>query len=146
MARTTRVRSSDAIHVEGLTELNRSLKAMDSNLPKQLRAANKDVATEVAHGAQSAAYALGGVAAKTAPSIKASAGVTSAGVALGGPDYPFAGGAEFGSARYPQFKPWRGNGSDAGYFVYPTIRDKVDDIQRTYEEAVDDLIKRVGLA
>lgn len=146
MPRTTRVKSSDSIHVEGLRELSRSLREMDKALPRELREAGKDVAKTVAGAAQSRAVGLGGVAAKSAPSIKPSAGITSAGVAFGGPAYPFAGGAEFGSFKYPQFKPWRGAGSDAGYFVYPAIRDKSDEIQATYEDKVNALIKRVNLA
>lgn len=147
MARTTRVKASDAIHVEGLTELNRSLKALDAKLPKELRAANKDVATHVAGVAQSNAYSLGGVAAKfLAPSIKPSAGITSAGVGFGGPAWPAAAGAEFGSIKYKQFEPWRGNGSEAGYAVYPAVRSEIDEMQHTYEQSVDHLIKKVGLA
>ena len=57
-----------------------------------------------------------------------------------------AGGAEFGSYRYHQFKPWRGSSSDAGYFLYPSIRDDAGRIEEEYRDAVDDLIKRAGLA
>lgn len=146
MAKTTRITGSDSIRVEGLAELSKSLRVLDKSLQRELRAAGKDVATKVAGLAKARAYALGGVAAKTAPSIKPSAGVTSAGVAFGGDAYPFAGGAEFGSGRYRQFDPWRGNGSDAGYFVYPAIRSSADEIEETYSEHVDDLIKRAGLA
>lgn len=35
---------------------------------------------------------------------------------------PYNMGAEFGSYRYHQFKTWRGNGDDAGYFLWPAIR------------------------
>lgn len=142
---TQRIRSG-TVAVEGLTELNRALRRMGPEFPKEMRAVNKTVAEFVANDARSNAYSLGGVAAHVAPSIKASAGTTSAGVAFGGPSWPMAGGAEFGSIRYKQFQPWRGNGPDAGYFVYPAIRQDADRIEDEYTEAVDDLIKKVGLA
>lgn len=142
---TQRIRSG-TLSVDGLTELRRDLKALGKDLPKELRKANKSVADYVADLSASAAYSLGGVAAHVAPSIKASAGQISAGVTFGGSAYPMAGGAEFGSQRYKQFKPWRGNGSDAGYFVYPTIRDNAERIESHYTDVIDDLLERVGLA
>jgi hypothetical protein len=134
-----------AVQVDGLVELNRALKVMGGDLPKELRAANKAVATFVTADAKSAAESLGGVAALVAPSIKASAGATSAGVAFGGPAYPMAGGAEFGAYQYPQFHPWRGNGPGAGYFVYPAIRQDVDRIETEYHNALEHLIAKAGL-
>lgn len=45
-------------------------------------------------------------------------------------------GAEFGSKRFRQFRPWTGNDTQAGYFLYPTIRDMSDEMQSRYWEAV----------
>ena len=145
MARTTRIRSGE-VNVEGLDQLSRALKEMGPEFGKELRKTNKAVADFVAADAKAAAYSVGGVAAHVAPSIKATAGATSAGVGFGGSAYPMAGGAEFGSLRYKQFQPWRGNSSDAGYFVYPAIRQDAERIETEYAHAVDDLIRRVGLA
>jgi hypothetical protein len=128
-----------------LTELNRALRAMGPEFQKELKATNLDVAQMVATDAKSEAYSLGGVAAKVAPSIRASARNVAAGVSFGGTAYPFAAGAEFGSYKYAQFKPWRGNGSDAGYFVYPAIRQDADKIEAQYTDALDDLLRRNGL-
>jgi hypothetical protein len=140
----TRIRSG-AVQVEGLRELSRALKALDATLPRELRAANKAAAEVVASRARARALGLGSVAAKTAPSINASAGAQSAGVGFGGPAYPFGGGAEFGSLRYRQFQPWTGNGPDAGYFVYPTIRDDDAEWFGEYEEAIEGLLRKAGL-
>ena len=143
----TRIRTG-AVNVEGLRELNKALKELGPEFPKEMRKTNKDVADGVASEARSAALSLGGVAAKAAPSLKASAGTTSAGVALGGNSAPWAAGAEFGGGRRPttkQFRPWRGNGPDAGYFLYPTIRENAEQIEGQYREALDELIARVGL-
>lgn len=141
---TSRIRSG-AVAVEGLSQLNRALRELESGLPKAARAGSKEIAQDVADQARGLAQSLGGVAAHVAPSIKASAGAKSAGVAFGGPAWPMAGGAEFGALNYPQFQPWRGNSNGAGYFVYPTIRDMADEITDRYLEHFDDLKRRAGL-
>lgn len=144
----TRIRSG-AIEVEGLGDLNRALKRLGDEAPAALREANKEAAEDVAGGSRSRAFALGGVAARVAPTISARAGATSAGVGLGGAAHPEAMGAEFGGGRRKttrQFKPWRGSGEGAGYFVYPTIRDRSDQIVETYTDKIDHLTKRLGLS
>lgn len=155
---TTRVRTG-LIKVDGLSELNRALRDMGPQMQKQLKAASKEIATFVANDARAAAEALGGVAAHVAPSIKPSSGALSAGVALGGPAYPMAGGAEFGAGNnkmrsrrtgeyvgFRQFEPWRGNSTNAGYFLYPSIRRDVDRIETEYTAAVEAVINRLGLS
>lgn len=139
-----RIRSGD-VQVRGLAELNRTLRALGPDVQKELKETNRSVAEFVADDAKGAAHSLGGVAAKVAPSIKAKAGNTSAGVSFGGAAYPMAGGAEFGSIKYKQFKPWRGNGSDAGYFLYPAIRRDAERITTEYTHALDRLMRRHGL-
>lgn len=137
-----------AVEVTGLRELNKALKELGPEFPKEMRKTNKSVADEVRNDARGKALSLGGVAAKTAPTLKSSSGTNSAGVSLGGTTAPWAAGAEFGGGRRSttrQFKPWRGSGPDAGYFVYPTIRENADDIVDAYNEAIGDLLQRVGL-
>lgn len=145
-----RINSSDqGVRVEGLNELNRALKAIGGReLQNELKAAGKTVADAVASDARSNAYSLGGVAALVAPSIASSARFTGAGVSLGGASHPAAAGAEFGGGGRPttqQFAPWRGSGSDAGYFVYPAIRSNSDRIADEYLGAVEDLARKYDL-
>lgn len=137
---------SQGVNVRGLAELNRALKQLGPEVRAELKAANVEVGEMVANDAANIAYGLGGVAAKTAPSIKATKTQNGAGVAFGGAAYPFAGGAEFGSFRYKQFQPWRGNGAGAGYFLYPAIRQDSDEIAETYMERLDDLIRKYDLS
>ena len=134
---------SSTIQVKGLTEFRKSLKDLNSQFPRELAKINQDVAKDVADAAQSAAQNLGGVAAKSAPAISAVRSQVVSAVKLNGAAYPYALGAEFGSVKYKQFKAWRGNGSDAGYFLFPTIRKKVDDgsIINKYADAIDKLAK-----
>ncbi len=136
---------SQGVRVTGLVELNRALKALGPEVQKELKAANFEVGSMVADDARSIAMGLGGVAAKVAPSIKATKTATGAAVSFGGAAYPMAGGAEFGSLRYKQFQPWRGNGSDAGYFVYPAIRQDADQIEATYLDRIDDIMRKNGM-
>ncbi|HKY57854.1 MAG TPA: hypothetical protein VJL80_07435 [Aeromicrobium sp.] len=144
MARAQRIKTG-TIEVHGLRELNRALKKVEGGTPNALRDTNKKVAESVTSKARSRATGLGGVAAHVAPSLRANAGATSAAVAGGGAAYPMFGGAEFGAIRFKQFQPWRGNGSDAGYFLYPAIRDEAPNIESEYREALDDLIRKAGL-
>lgn len=142
-----RALKAGAIRVEGLTELNKALRAIGPEARTQLKEASKRIADFVAADARSHAQARGGVAAKVAPSIKPRAGLAgSAGVAFGGAAYPFAGGAEFGSQRFHQFDSWTGNGPSAGYFLYPAIRQDAERIVTEFTQSLDELIRRVGLA
>lgn len=143
--------SNDAfrVDVEGLAELSKDLRALDKNLARELRAANKSVAGFVASDARAAALSLGGVAAHSAPSVKPAAGGDWAGVALGNDSYPMAAGAEFGGQRRPttqQFQPWRGSDSSAGYFLYPSIRNDSDRIETEYTAALDEVLRKADLA
>lgn len=149
-----------AVRVEGLSELNKALRDIGPEARAELKAASKKVADFVAADAKAAAASLGGVAAKVAPSITPRAGIGgTAGVAFGGARYPMAGGAEFGAGRdrmrnrksgqyvgYRQFQPWRGSGSSAGYFLYPSIRRDADRIITEFTTALDEVVKKVGLA
>jgi hypothetical protein len=133
--------SSAGVRVSGLKELDRALRQLGSELEDELKETDRTVAGAVADHARGIAHSIGGVAAKTAPSISASAD----GLGFGGGGYPFAGGAEFGAVRYKQFKPWRGSGSAAGYFVYEAIRDDSEQIEDTYLEGLDNVTQRSGL-
>jgi hypothetical protein len=136
---------SDGVNVEGLAELRRALKAVSATAPKELSAAGKEVADFVAADAKDAAGALGGVAAKVAPSISARASAGGGALGLGGSSYPMALGAEFGGRGRPttqQFKPHLGR---TGYFVYPTIRRDADRIESEYADKLDDLMRKYDL-
>lgn len=139
--------SSVGVRVEGLRELNKALREIGPDAQKQLKETNLDVAQDVARDATGIAYGLGGVAAKTAPSIKAASRVVAAGVSFGS-GMPWAMGAEFGGGRRSttqQFKPWRGSGPQAGYFVYEAIRQDSEEIVEAYEDAIDKVLRENGL-
>lgn len=120
-----------------LAKLQRDLRDVAAGMDEAAKEADHNSAELVAEKASSAAHALGGVAARVAPSINAQDGRA----VFGGPTYPEAKGAEFGALQFPQFKPWRGDGDGAGYFFTPSIRDTEDEVDQAYYDAVDDLLK-----
>ena len=146
-----------AVQIDGLVQLQRDLRQLDAALPKELRKVNLDVAKLVAQRAQARARGLGGVNAAAAGSIKALAQQRNAAVQIRATAaIPFALGAEFGAGHdsrrhrktgmyrgYNQFPIWRGNGADAGYAVYPTIRDSNSAIVEAYQQRLTELLTEV---
>lgn len=133
------------VNVEGLDRLRRDLKAVSAEAAKELRQAHVDVAQTVAGDARDRAYGLGGVAAKTAPTVRASGTQAGAAIALGGPSAPWAAGAEFGGQGRPTTQQFRPHLGRTGYFVYPAIRDNAETAEATYLDAIDDLMRRHDL-
>lgn len=141
-----RVSGDATLRVDGIKELNAALKQLGVEFKGEMRRTLKEIADVEAAHAKAAAQGLGSTAAHVAPSIKASAGAQFAGISLGD---PAAAGAEFGGRGRPttqQFQPWRGNGEDAGYFVWPTIRKDGPSIDEKAAEGMERLIKKAGLA
>lgn len=133
----------EVVRVEGLRDLQAELRKID--LARDLRDANKQAAEVVATAAQARAQGLGGVAAKTAPSVKAAAEQRRAKVTIGSNREPWALGAEFGGGARPttqQFEPWRGSGSSAGYFLYPAVRSTREQFVDAYDKALEQLVRR----
>jgi len=129
----------EKIRVDGLKDLRRELRAVDVAFPKELRLRTKKIADGVAAGTAASFASRGGVAPKVAASVKALAQQTGAQIKIGGPRFPYALGAEFGSVQYKQFPPWKGSGPGAGYSLYETIRDRRQQIIDEYADMLTDL-------
>lgn len=142
----------EAVQIVGLKQFQADLRQLDKSLPAELRKLNLAVAQMVVEHAQARAASLGAMQAKAATVLKAQAQQRNAAVSLTPTSsVPFALGAEFGAGRdsprqrssgtyvgYRQFEHWGGNGGDAGYFMYPTIR--ADD-----EHIVDAYVQRLNV-
>lgn len=155
MARGT---PTGAVQVRGLSELQRALRDVDVALPRELRVANKEAAELVADAARARAEGLGGVAEKTAPSIRALGEQRRAKIALGGARYPFALGANFGAYHdrprntahgrlegWNQFPSWAGNrftGGSRDRFLYWAVAHKRKEFIEVYEQLLDAVAKR----
>jgi hypothetical protein len=147
---------SGGAKVVGLDELRRELKRLDdAGLIGELKDVNYEVASSVIGPMKSKAAGIGAMEARAAATLSASKAAARAQVNFGGAKAPFAGGAEFGAGRdsirsrasgsyvgYRQFNPWRGNGGDAGYFMYPTIRDRMDDIVERYGDGIEKITRK----
>ncbi len=130
---------TSGVKVTGLAELRRELKKLDNaqQLSDDLRDANKAVAELVVDKSKLTAAGVSRLARAAAESLRPSRTVNRAQVLIGSSAIPFALGAEFGSFKYTQFATWRGNGEDAGYFMWPTIRQYNAEIVELYGDALD---------
>lgn len=134
---------TERVRVTGLDELRRELRKLDDKgLIDELKATNYEVATDVVEGAKRRASTVSRQADRAASSLRASRTAARAQVLIGSAAVPFALGAEFGSMRYKQFPGWRGNGEDAGYFLWPEIRDQSPDIVEKYGDAMERISSR----
>lgn len=122
-----------SIQIDGLKDFLAGIRRAQIQVPVGIRLANKAAAELLATKSRSTAQSVGGVASKVAPTIRAGAGAAFASVRAGGSGQPYTYGAIFGSIRYKQFKPWRGNGADAGYFIYPDLRANRAEILAFYD-------------
>jgi hypothetical protein len=136
------------VEVTGLRELLREARKVERDLPKAMRTALLPVSQEVMGRARLRAGALGGVHRHAARrGLRAGATQNTAWIKLVATTEPTILGAEFGGGARKttrQFPPWRGAGSDAGYFVYPEIRGSADDVMEHVENAVEDLMRQAG--
>ena len=145
--------------VEGL---NRTLRALPREATAKLRDASQAIAAKVASDAAAAARSQGGIAAIVAPTIRAGRDRVPL-VRMGNSSpLPTSGngwtrgrsgkrqtigdviwGAEFGGGARPttrQFKPWLGNDTGAGYFLWPTVRGDREFIENAYGDAILDAV------
>lgn len=140
-----KIRGPVTLSYSGLKELRAALQGFDPALARQLTTVNKTIAQAVVTGAR----ARGGALTHPRPghealgTLKATAGQLSASVKYGDTGVPWALGEEFGSIRYHQFPPWRGNGTSAGYFLWPTIRDELPRLFDAYDEMIQSVLAQV---
>lgn len=151
------VERSGSIQVRGLRDLRSELKRLGNAkvLEAELATANEYVAEYVADKAEPRMRGLGSMGARAAQTLSASRSGVSARVSLGGNQFPGALGVEFGAIRdrlrataggpmrgWNQFQPWRGTGMNAGYALYPTIRENAAQIGEIYYRELDEILSR----
>lgn len=141
--------------VRGLDEFRAKLKKHSDRkqLEKELRQANYSVAKLIEDRSKPVMSGLrGGMGPKAADTIKASRSTVAARLNIGGA-VPFALGVEFGAVRnvprsvggrtirgWNQFDDWRGSGDDAGYAVFPTIRESTDEVLTLYGDEIERIL------
>lgn len=138
------------VEVKGVNELVRAFKKVDSDVPVGLRKEMLSIATEVTGAIQQKVPWKTG---RASGSVRPRASQRGAGIAFGGNAAPYFPWLDFGGTtgkghrpgqRYSGsvVRPWLGNPTGEGRYVYPTIRDKGEDIERAAEDAVVNAAKR----
>jgi hypothetical protein len=129
-----------AIRVTGLAELNRALRKVDTDLPKQIRLALNQAAEDVAAGARSTVPKRSG---KAAASYKARSTRTAARVAMGSARAPYAPWLDFGgktgkgkSVSRPFYKE--------GRYLFPALRKQRPQFEQKLLDAVMGVAKDAG--
>jgi hypothetical protein len=130
-----RIKKAGVVTVDGLDELRRELRKLDdAGLTDELKDANKAVADLVVVRAQQNASTR--MERRAASSLRSARQAARAQVMGGSAKVPFFGGAEFGSLRFTQFRPWTGSNSQSGYFLYPAIRESTEEIVEMYGDEI----------
>lgn len=131
----------DPVRIEGLAELARSLRAVNSDLPKALRlAANKAAGIVVAEAQRNVPRRTG----RAAKSIKARSTRTAAKVTSGGPRAPYMPWLDYGGKVGRNDTAARPFIAD-GRYVYPAYRSKREEFERVLRESLADAARAGGL-
>lgn len=145
----------EMIRVQGLRQIRRRLELLaDPDKTAEFSEAGRAVAQLIVAKAQARAGGMGPREARAAATLEPASFAAGAGVLCGGA--PGAFGSEFGADRnqrragrpggepagvhgWNQFRPWKGSGPGAGYFLWPTIRSETDEVLDIYGQALDDI-------
>lgn len=131
----------DPVRVEGLADLARSLRAVNSDLPKALRLAANKAAEIVVEEARRNVPRRTGAAAK---SIKAKSTRTAARVTSGGRRAPYMPWLDYGGKVGKNDTASRPFIAD-GRYVYPAYRSKRDEFEKVLRESLQDVARSGGL-
>jgi hypothetical protein len=134
----------DPIKIDGLAEFNRSLKKLDSDLPKALRLAGNSAADIVAAYAKQPVPmgpARGGHA---VTSIKAKSTRTEARVQGGGAKYAYYPWLDFGGRVGPK-KSVRRPFIKSGRYIYPAYTNNKEEIYNKLIQSLIDVAKAAGV-
>lgn len=120
----------------------KDMTVLQATLPRLLREEDEAQAGDIAKRARARGHQLGSVHGHAAPGIRA---VNQAPIVrLFAEEHPEILGAEFGGGRRPttrQFPPWLGKGEDAGYMLFPTIRERTESL---FEDRYAAIVQQVA--
>lgn len=143
MAARTRATSGRfvGLQIDGFDEFKETVKYGPANIRKAVKKVDRTWGAKAADIVRSRALSEGSTAAHVADSIRSKALQSGIQIRAGGDGYPEFWGAEFGGGNFAppkaksnrngrpgytnQFREWRGKGADAGYFVYPAVRERI---------------------
>ncbi len=132
---------TDPIKIQGLARLNRSLRAISKDAPKQLRLVGNEAANLVVDDAKPDVPTLTGRAAKT---VKAASTRTAAQVKAGGARAAYYPWLDFGG-RVGVNRSVKRQFIKGGRYIFPAYSDNRERIGEKLEQGMTDLIKDSGL-
>ena len=143
---------AEAVRIEGLTEFRKELrKVAGKDGLAALKAVNIKVAEMIVDRTKPK---MAKRSTRSAASLKAAKTANAAFVRGGGKTAPMFGGVEFGAYRnqprrvargtvkgWNQFDVWKGNQSDAGYFLYDTVRSSSEEVIEMYRDGMIEIAR-----
>lgn len=133
---------TEKIEITGLRELQRALKQMDTELPKQLRVALNEASGIVVDYAYARMPRKSG---RAAGSLKARSSQRVVRVALGGRRAPYAPWLDFGGQGRIKGRPSKREFIKSGRYVYKGLEVKRDQITETLTTAISEMVRSAGL-
>lgn len=130
------------IRVGGLAALNRGLKAVDSEAPKQLRLALNEAADLLVDRTRPKFPVVSGAARR---SLVARSTRTSARVAIGGKRAPYVPWLDYGGEGRIKGRPAARPFVKEGRYLYPTLRQVRPELEDQLRESISRVIANVGL-
>lgn len=129
------------VAVDGLADLNRSLRRVDSEAPKALRLALNDAADIIIDEARSLMPSRTG---KAKASVKAASTRTAVRIRVGGPRAPYVPWLDFGGRVGPR-KSVKRPYIREGRYLYPTLRTQRAKFEQSLARSMGDLARSAGL-
>lgn len=130
------------VSVGGLAQLNKGLRAIDANAPKELRIALNQSAQLLVDAAGPKIPSDTGAARR---SLVARSTRTSARVAVGGKKAPYYPWLDFGGQGRIKGRPAARDFIREGRYIYPTLRQIRPRIEAQLQESISTLIRNAGL-
>lgn len=133
-----------SIRIKGLRELNKQLRAISADAPKQLRLVNNEAATIVVHAAKPKIPNGPPQAGHAASSIKAASTRTAVRIKAGGPKFPYFPWLDFGGRvgrRKHSVRPFL----KSGRYVWKSYADNREKVTQTLADGLKKVIADAGL-
>lgn len=132
----------DPVRVDGLKALQKALREIDQNLPKQIRVILNDAATEVIDYAKPKIPTRTG---RARASIKARSSQREVRIAVGGTKAPYYPWLDFGGQGRRNHKPPPRPFLKRGRYLYPGLDARHDQVTEIMSKGLTDLIEAAGL-
>ena len=130
------------VEVGGLAQLNRGLRAIDKDAPKELRLALNSAADLLVDAAGPKIPTVSGAARR---SLVARSTRTSARIAVGGKKAPYYPWLDFGGQGRIQGRPAPREFLREGRYIYPTLREVRPRIEAQLQQSITAVIRNAGL-